>query len=50
LGLYPVEMHIETRNGRAEDQLWLYTDQAPRPSSEQQSALEHVLDTAIAKS
>jgi hypothetical protein len=50
LGLYPIEMHIETRNGRAEDQLWLYTDQAPRPSSEQQSALEQVLDAAVAKS
>jgi hypothetical protein len=47
LHLYPIEMHIETRNGRAEDQLWLYTDQAPRPSAEVLRALESVLDAAV---
>jgi hypothetical protein len=50
LGLYPIEMHIETRNGRAEDQLWLYTDRAPQPSAEQQTVLEAVLAAAVAKS
>jgi hypothetical protein len=50
LDLYPIEMHIETRNGRAEDQLWLYTDQAPRPSFELQQALQRVLDAAVSKS
>ena len=50
LDLYPIEMHIETRNGRAEDQLWLYTDQAPLPTAEQQQALEKALDAALCKS
>jgi hypothetical protein len=50
LDLYPFEMHIETRNGRAEDQLWLYTDRAPCPSTEQQLALERVLDRCVKKS
>lgn len=50
LDLYPIEMHIETRNGRAEDQLWLYTDRAPRPTDSQLKALETVLDESLAKS
>jgi hypothetical protein len=49
LDLHPIEMHIETRNGRAEDQLWLYTERAARPSAEQQYALERVLDQAVVK-
>jgi hypothetical protein len=49
LDLHPIEMHIETRDGRAEDQLWLYSERAARPSAEQQYALERVLDQALKK-
>ena len=47
LSLYPIEMHIETRAGRAEDSLWLYTDHGPRPSIETQDALDRVLAGAL---
>ena len=47
LTLYPIEMHIETKDGRAEDSLWLYTDQAPRPSGELQEALERTLISSL---
>lgn len=47
LGLFPIEMHIETRAGRAEDSLWLFTPDSLRPSPEQQLALEQVLAAAV---
>ena len=47
LGLYPIEMHIETRNGRAEDSLWLYTESAARPGADLQDALEASLAAAV---
>jgi hypothetical protein len=47
LTLYPIEMHIETKDGRAEDSLWLYTDQAPRPSGDLQEALEQTLASSL---
>ena len=46
VSLYPLEMHIETRAGRAEDSLWLYTDHG-RPTFEQQEALERILISAL---
>jgi len=45
--LHPIEMHIETRDGRAEDSLWLYTDHATRPTFEFQEALERTLEAAL---
>jgi hypothetical protein len=50
LSLFPIEMHIETRHGRAEDSLWLFTTQAARPSRELQAALERILIAAVTKS
>lgn len=47
LSLFPIEMHIETRAGRAEDSLWLFTPGALRPSLEQQQALERILSAAL---
>jgi hypothetical protein len=47
LQLHPIEMHIETRDGRAEDSLWLYTDHATRPTFEFQEALERTLEAAL---
>ena len=47
LTLYPIEMHIETKDGRAQDSLWLYTDQAPRPTLDLQEALERVLASSL---
>lgn len=47
LDLYPIEMHIETRHGRAEDLLWLYTDHAARPNSELQASLEATLAAIV---
>jgi UTP:GlnB (protein PII) uridylyltransferase len=44
--VYPVEMHVETRGGRAEDSLWLSAIDGglPRPESEQ--AIRALLDSA----
>jgi hypothetical protein len=47
LNLYPIEMHIETRDERAEDELWLFTPNAARPSLDQQQALARILDDAL---
>jgi hypothetical protein len=47
LTLYPIEMHIETSDGRAQDSLWLYTDQALRPSGDLQEALERTLASSL---
>ncbi|HKP58411.1 MAG TPA: hypothetical protein VJV78_16915 [Polyangiales bacterium] len=47
LTLYPIEMHIETQDGRAQDSLWLYTDQAPLPSGDLQEALERTLSDSL---
>jgi hypothetical protein len=47
LALFPIEMHIETRRGRAEDSLWLCTHHGARPPQELQTALEQVLIAAI---
>lgn len=47
LTLYPIEMHIETQDGRAQDSLWLYTDQAPLPSGDLQQALERTLTGSL---
>lgn len=47
LSLFPIEMHIETRQGRAEDSLWLFTTQAARPPQELQDALERILVSAL---
>jgi hypothetical protein len=46
LTLFPIEMHIETRQGRAEDSLWLFTTQAARPPQELEDALGRVLAAA----
>lgn len=47
LSLFPIEMHIETREGRAEDSLWLFTTQAARPAQELEAALERALAGAL---
>jgi hypothetical protein len=43
LGLFPIEMHIETREGRAHDCLWLCSTGASRPMPEAKRALERML-------
>lgn len=48
LGLYPVEMHIETQTARAEDTLWLCTADGGMPSEALRDALERALKSAIA--
>lgn len=53
LGLYPVEMHIETaasdsRGARADDTLWLCTADGGTPSAALREALERLLEGALA--
>jgi hypothetical protein len=43
LGLYPVEMHIETRADRVYDCLWLWTAEGAAPSADTRMALETLL-------
>ncbi|MFT3925003.1 MAG: hypothetical protein QM778_20880 [Myxococcales bacterium] len=43
LGLFPIEMHIETHAARAHDFLWLCGTGASRPSPEAKQALERML-------
>lgn len=43
LFLFPIEMHIETRNGRAYDSFWLGTVGATSPGPRIRDALERVL-------
>jgi hypothetical protein len=47
ISLYPVEMHIETRSGRAQDCLWLAGAASARPSAEARLALEHLMTRSI---
>jgi hypothetical protein len=47
LALYPVEMHIETRDGRAYDCLWLAQMGATRPSSAARRGLDRLLSTRM---
>jgi hypothetical protein len=44
LGLVPVELHIETRAGRAFDSLWLCAAGGGAPSSDAHHAIAQVLD------
>lgn len=44
LGLFPVEMHVETRAGRAADTLWLATTDRKAPSEASQHALASLLE------
>jgi len=44
LGLVPVELHIETRGGRAYDSLWLRTTSGGCPSSDERDAVTQVLE------
>ena len=45
--LFPIEMHIETRAGRAHDRLWLGGVGASSPSSRAQEALRKLLTISI---
>jgi hypothetical protein len=47
LGLYPVEMHIETQTQRALDMLWLSTADGGAPGDILRAALERVLKQAL---
>lgn len=47
LSLLPVEMHIETRDAEACDCLWLATDTAGRPGTEDRLALDTLLARTI---
>jgi hypothetical protein len=43
LGLFPLELHIETRGGRAYDSLWLAGPGAARPTASAALAAEQLL-------
>lgn len=45
--LFPIEMHIETRAGRAHDRLWLGGVGASNPSARAQEALRRLLTGSI---
>ncbi len=47
LGLFPLEMHIETRAGRALDSLWLGTVDGRAPASTTKAALETYLTQCV---
>jgi hypothetical protein len=47
LSLYPLEMHIETREGRAQDCLWLVADAAQVPSAEHERALRQLAEQSL---
>ena len=44
LGLVPIELHIETKAGRAHDSLWLHATDGAAPASDAHAALSQVLD------
>jgi hypothetical protein len=44
LGLFPVELHIETRGGRAYDSLWLAAAGGAPPSAQARDAVAELLD------
>ncbi len=45
--LFPVEMHIETRSGRAHDRLWLGGVGASGPSGKAEEALRRLLANSL---
>ncbi|MET0342707.1 MAG: hypothetical protein ABW252_17000 [Polyangiales bacterium] len=47
LFLFPIEMHIETRGGRAYDSFWLGTVGAERPGPRVRDSLQRVLSRAL---
>lgn len=47
LGLFPVEMHIETRGEWASDRLWLGAPGGALPSESTQAALDRLLGRAV---
>ena len=44
LGLVPVELHIETKAGRAYDSLWLHAADGAPPSQDARDAVRQLLD------
>jgi len=44
LGLVPIELHIETKDGRAFDSLWLRATAGESPTSDERAALIDVLE------
>ncbi len=49
LGLFPIELHIETRAGRADDSLWLTTAGGGAPSHDARDAVAELLDRSRAR-
>jgi UTP:GlnB (protein PII) uridylyltransferase len=49
LGLWPEELHIDTREGRAHDRFWLTTAQGLGPSQETREALVRWLQGQLAR-
>lgn len=47
LALFPIEVHIETRSGRAYDSLWLAAAGHAAPSAETRDALEGLLASSV---
>jgi hypothetical protein len=47
VSLYPIEVHVETRNGRAYDSMWLSGAGGVVPSAEAHAALEAVLKQSV---
>ncbi len=47
IGLFPVELHIETRAGRAYDSLWLAAAGGKAPAQEARDAVAELLDRSI---
>jgi hypothetical protein len=47
LGLFPVEVHIETRNGRAYDCLWLGAGPGVAPSANAKASLDQLLSRSL---
>ena len=46
LGLFPVELHIETRGGRAYDSLWLAAADGTQPPTRTADAAQQLLARA----
>jgi hypothetical protein len=49
LALYPLEMHIETRGGRAQDCLWLVGQDCSVPTEAAKAALEQLLEQSVTR-
>jgi hypothetical protein len=49
LSLYPIEMHIDTRGGRAQDCMWLVAGGAAAPSDDARRALDELLAAALTR-